>query len=101
MEPRLHDVFSFFCHLIFKKIKIAIRAQQMRGRWGGQRGGREKLVGFVLLMCFVVLHTGSLGHSDRFRPPLKGGDDRGARQLKWRALVGTKGAPAKRRFNQL
>lgn len=58
MEPRLQDVSSFFFHLIFKKINIAVREEMWRGGEEGGREGERSLLSFVLLMHFVLWLAG-------------------------------------------
>lgn len=64
----------------------------------GEKEGERSLISFVLLMHFILW---MMGLSDRFRPPHKGGGDTEARQLKWKASLGTKDAPARHRLNGL
>lgn len=71
--------------------------RERNGEEGEKEGGRS-LISFVLLMHFVLW---MMGLSDRFSPPHKGGGNTEARQLKWKALLGTKDAPAKHRLNGL
>lgn len=54
----MQDVSSFFFHLIFKKINIAIREKRWRGGEEGEREGERSLVSFVLLMHFVLWLAG-------------------------------------------
>lgn len=69
MEPRLQDVSSFFFHLIFKKINIAIRKERWRGGGGeGEREGERSLVSFVLLMHFVLRLAGSFRQIQTISP---------------------------------
>lgn len=84
--------FSKVWDLVVRIVKIRIIAKSAQG--GHQRSAPlgSRNCGRIQVLLDEL--------ADRSRPPQEGEGDRAARQLKWKALLGTKAAPAKRRRNR-